>query len=214
MLWRVCVIFFWAGWSSVTAAATNLCFREDFESPLSNRWQQVKFEALTAYAPEVVESNRVLVARAHGTASAFATRLDLKPASPLQLSWRWKIDGCPTNATDDCAKTFDHTARVFVVFDTWLGTPRSINYVWANHAPTNSTFDHPRSGRTKFITLRTGAAEAGRWCRETRDVAADWARLFPGVPLPKLESLGVFTDSDGTRVPVTAWYDDFELRGP
>jgi hypothetical protein len=112
---------------------------------------------------------------------------------------------------DDRISGFDHSARVFVAFDTWIGTPRTINYVWGNHAQTNSTFDHPLSSRTKFIVIETGNGKAGQWLNERRDVRSDWNLLFKGEPMPKIVGIGVFTDSHHTRAPVTGWYQDIVL---
>ncbi len=197
---------------SAACAHTNRLFSEDFERPLGNRWQPVKFEALTDYRVIQQETNHVLFARSQQAASAFATRVEFAPATNLIFSWRWKIDHCPTNGSDTKAKTFDHTGRIFVAFDTLIGPPKVINYVWANHSPSNSVFNHPLSGRAKFITIRTGNAEAGQWWSETRRLSADWARLFPGEKMPEIIGIGVFTNSDGSEAPVQACYDDILLE--
>jgi hypothetical protein len=129
------------------------------------------------------------------------------------FSWRWKISGCPAKGSDDKSATFDHPARVFIAFDSFIGPPYSINYVWANVAPTNSTFDHPDLSRARFIAVESGDARAGRWLAENRDLQKDWQRLFKDKKMPKIVAIGVFTDSDGTGKPVTAWYDDIALQG-
>lgn len=197
-----------------TNPPTRILFQETFDPSTTGRWQQVKFDALTDYRVGTENSNACLIGRATGTASAFATKLQLQPAPTMLLSWRWKIDRCPTNGTDDRAKTFDHSGRVFVAFDTFIGPPRAINYVWANQAKTNAVFDHPLTSRAKFIALRSGDAQAGAWLNEQRDLTKDWAQLFPGEKMPKIVSIGVFTDSDGTSVPITGWYDDIVLKTP
>jgi hypothetical protein len=201
------------GWVTTVAlaAGTNVLFHEDFEQLLGTRWQQVKFEGLTDYRIVTENSNQCLRGFAHGTASAFATKVGIAPATNFVFSWRWKIDRCPTNGSDTRAKTFDHAGRIFVAFDTLLGPPRAINYVWANHAPSNAVFNHPQTSRSRFLVLRTGEVEAGQWWTETRNLSADWARLFPGDKMPKVVAIGVFTNADGTEAPVTAWYDDLIL---
>ena len=109
--------------------------------------------------------------------------------------------------------TFDHTARIFVAFDTFIGPPRTINYVWANQMGTNSVFDHPSSSRSKFIVVESGNEKAGQWLMEQRDLKKDWQRLFKSESMPKIVGVGVFTDSDGTRTSVTGWYDDIVIEG-
>jgi hypothetical protein len=190
-----------------------ILFQEDFEQSLGERWQPVKFEALTDYQVVTENSNGCLQAVANGNAaSALVVKVDFESSENLVLSWRWKISGCPTNGTDRQKATFDHAARVFVAFDTLIGPPRTINYVWANQAATNSVFDHPLTARSKFIALQSGNARAGEWLTEERDLAKDWKRLFGSKPMPAIAGIGVFTDSDGTRNPLTGWYDDIVLK--
>jgi hypothetical protein len=194
------------------AAEHTVLFSEDFEKPLAERWKQVKFGELTDYRIVSENSNSVLKAAANSTSSAFATKLEVQPTAGTMIRWRWKISSCPTNGSEDKLATFDHTARIFVAFDTFIGPPRTINYVWANQMPTNSVFDHPSSSRSKFIVLQSGNGRAGEWVTEERDLAKDWQRLFKNEKMPKIAGLGVFTDSDGTRTPVTGWYDDIVIE--
>lgn len=193
-------------------AQTNQLFSEDFEPPSSNCWQQVEFDALTDYQVLREGTNHVLFARAQHAASAFATEVAVPASTNLWFSWRWKIDRCPTNGSDTKAKTFDHTGRIFVAFDTFIGPPKVINYVWANHSSSNAVFHHPLSSRARFITIHTGNSEVGQWWSEARSLSADWARLFPGEKMPKIVGVGVFTNSDGSEAPVQAWYDDILLE--
>lgn len=194
------------------AAERTILFNEDFEKPLGERWKQVKFGEPTDYRIVTENSNACLKATANSTASAFATKLEVQPAAGTTIHWRWKISSCPTNGSEDKLATFDHTARIFVAFDTFIGPPRTVNYVWANRMETNSVFDHPSSSRSKFIVLESGNGRAGQWVTEERDLAKDWQRLFKNEKTPKIVGLGVFTDSDGTLTSVTGWYDDFLIE--
>jgi hypothetical protein len=191
----------------------KILFNEDFSRPLEERWKQVKFGSLTDYQIVTDNSNACLRAFAKSTASAFATKVNIQPAREMTIRWRWKIDSCPTNGSEDKLATFDHTGRIFVAFDTFIGPPRTINYVWANQLGTNSVFDHPNSSRSKFIVVQSGNEKSGRWLVEHRDLKKDWQALFKSESVPKIVGLGVFTDSDGTRSSVTAWYDDIAVEG-
>jgi hypothetical protein len=209
-----CFLFILISLAIARAAGPEILFKEDFEKPLGDRWKQVKFGELTDYKVAVENSNSCLKAFANGSASAFATKVDIKPASSMTIRWRWKISSCPTNASDDKLATFDHTARVFVAFDTFLGSPRTIQYVWANQAKVNSAFDHPSSSRAKFIVMESGNEKVGQWLVESRDLRKDYEKVFKMQSVPKIVSIGVFTDSDGTHTSVTAWYDDIVIETP
>ncbi len=188
-------------------------FNEDFARPLDDRWKQVEFGSQTDYRIVTENSNACLKASANSTASAFATKVNIQPAHNMTIRWHWKIDSCPTNGSEDKLATFDHTAKIFVAFDTFIGPPRTINYVWANRMGTNSTFEHPSSSRSKFMVLESGNEKSGRWLLERRDLKKDWQKLFKSEAMPKIVGLGVFTDSDGTHSSVTAWYDDIVVEG-
>lgn len=214
LIWTVVYwIFILAlGAAFVWADDQSIIFAETFEEGLTRKWEPVDFEGRTAYSMTAEGTNRFLLARAEKSASGIATKMEDPLPPNLVLSWRWKIDQIPPGGSDDTKTTFDHTARLFVAFDTFIGPPRTVNYVWANNAKRGSTFNHPSSGRGKFIVLETGNAKAGQWLSYTRDLAADYKLLFGDDDPPDVVAIGLMTDSDGTSTTVTGAYDDLILR--
>lgn len=196
---------------SILSAPAQVSFRENFENGLQPSWKKVDFEGDTQYAVVKEGTNSVLRGTAQNAASGLAVKFDgLKPEGAT-LSWRWKIDKIPEGGSDDKKSTFDHTARLFVAFKARLGPPRTINYVWSNVVPVGKTFQHPSSGRARFIVLNSGNTRTGEWHSFKRDLAADWQALFGKDDAPKIVGLGFMTDSDGTKTTVTGWYDDIQL---
>jgi hypothetical protein len=51
----------------------------------------------------------------------------------------------------------------------------------------------------------------GQWLTETRDIYADWRRLFGGEP-PRIAGIAVMTDTDDTGERAVAYYDAITLR--
>jgi hypothetical protein len=192
--------------------ADEILFREDFQRGLAARWKKVEFSSETRHSIRIEGTNSFLEARASGSASGLAVKLDAIPAERVTLHWRWRIDHIPPGGSDSEIKKFDHTARLFVAFRTLIGPPRTINYVWANDTPEGRTFHHPNSGRARFIALQSGNSKARQWVIEQRDLAADWKLLFGDAKPPAIVGLGFMTDSDGTQSTVTGDYDDIELR--
>lgn len=186
-------------------------FSENFEQGLGRQWERVKFEGITDYLVIKEQGNAILEARANGTASGLGAKVNIPVKPNTRFSWRWKIDCIPANGSDDEKKTFDHTARLFVAFKTMIGPPRTINYVWANKISAGKTFHHPSSNRARFIVLESGNAKAGQWHSYSRDLAADWKLLFGDDDIPNIVSVGLMTDSDGTKTPVTGSYDDLMI---
>jgi hypothetical protein len=168
---------------------------------------------LTDYSIVKEAGSSVLQARAASSATGLGVKTDIPIAANTKFSWRWKIDKTPPGGSEDKKKTFDHTTRLFVAFKTMIGPPRTVNYVWANKIPAGKTFEHPSSGRAKFIVLESGDAKAGQWLSESRDIYADWKALFGDNP-PNIVSIGLMTDSDGTGATVTGWYDDLVISSP
>ena len=195
----------------VTAGQGQPGFRENFEQGLRPIWQKVDFEGDTRYMIEKEGTNSVLRGTAQSAATGLAVKFDGFEPKGATLSWRWKIDKIPAGGSDDTKATFDHTARLFVAFKTRIGQPRTINYVWANTVPNGKTFEHPSSGRARFIVLNSGNTGVGEWHSFKRNIAADWKLLFDDDDPPEIVSLGFMTDSDGTKTTVQGWYDDFVL---
>lgn len=202
-------IFIFTGCLCLPARAA--AFEENFENGLRPIWQKVEFEGETKHTIEKSGTNSVLKASAVNSATGLAVKLEPIAPAGATVSWRWKIDRIPPGGSDDVKKTFDHTGRLFVAFKTRLGPPRTINYVWSNQVPVGKTFEHPSSGRSRFIVLQHGNDKAGQWFSERRNLAQDWKQLFGNDDVPDIVGLGFMTDSDGTQTTVTGWYDDIRL---
>jgi len=196
----------------VSPHAEEILFREDFEAGLKPQWKKVEFTGETEHKLARDGTNSFVEAVANNSASGLAVKLEGLPPRGTVVRWRWKIDHIPQGGSDSDLKTFDHTARVFVAFKTLIGPPKSINYVWANEVDVGKTFEHPSSGRSRFLVLQSGNAKAGQWITEERDLAADWKQLFRDDDPPVIVGLGFMTDSDGTKTNVTGSYDDIELN--
>jgi hypothetical protein len=196
---------------TTTRAAAKVIAGDDFEHGLKSSWKKVEFESETVYTIEKEGTNSYLKAVAKHSASGLATKLDAVDPRNASFSWKWKIDHVPPGGSDTEKKSFDHAARMFVAFKTFIGPPKTINYVWANEAKVGGTFHHPSSGRSRFIVLRSGNGEAGKWFSEKRNLANDWKRLFGDDEPPAIVGIGFMTDSDGTKSTVVGCYDDIAL---
>ena len=196
------------------AAGGKILFAENFSHGLSNGWQNVSFfKTPTDYSVVRDGTNCILRGVADKACSALSVKIELVPRAPLKLRWRWKIEGVNTNGSERDLKKFDHAARVFVAFDTFIGPPLTLNYMWGDVEPAGTVLPHPKSGRAQIIVLESGNGKAGGWVTEERDVVADWKRVFPDKPMPKLIGIGLMTDSDSLGQKLTGSYADIELSG-
>ena len=152
-----------------------------------------------------------LRASATNSNSALMVKLNLNPPAHLFVSQRWKIVLPPPDASDRVVHDYDHETRLIIAFDTFIGPPRSLDYLWANTEPIGTAMPHPLMGRKQMLVLESGNGRVGGWVTEERDVTADWRRLFPGRKMPKIVGIGVLTDTDSTHTQVTARYADIDL---
>lgn len=156
-------------------------------------------------------------------------RVDLRQFP--RIRWRWKI-AAPLQAADLTTKAGDdYAARIYVMFDyppdklpfatrAKLKLAESIynqkiptaalNYVWDNRQPVGTVRPNAYTDRARMIVTQSGAARAGRWVTETRDLAADFKEAF-GEEAPDVVAVALATDTDNTGESATAWYGDIEF---
>jgi hypothetical protein len=194
------------------ASAEKVLFTSDFSHGISNGWQNLAyFKSPTDYHVVHEGTNFYVRAVADKTCSALTTKLNLTPPQKLILRWRWRIDDVNTNGSERELDKFDHAARVFVAFDTFVGPSRTLNYMWGDAEPPGTVLEHPKSSRAQIFVLESGNAKAHRWITEERDVTVDWKRVFPDKPMPRVVGLGLMTDSDSLGGRLAGDYADIEL---
>lgn len=198
-------------------------------------WEPLTFKKIPRHTSyEVVrEAERwVLRAESDASASGLYRPLDLDPAVYRILTWRWKVENVLVRGDARTKDGDDYPARLYVAFrydpeaaSLWERTrygairllygqypPRGVlNYVWDNRLPPGTTLDNAFTDRAKMVVLRSGPALVGQWVTETRDIHADWRRLFGGEP-PRIAGIAVMTDTDNTGERAVAYYDAITLR--
>ena len=172
---------------------------------------------------------------ARSSASSVAMRLRT-PGNGSRVAWRWKVDRVVEGGDLGTRAGDDYAARVYVTFDVpldrlpfatrtrirlarlFFGSElpvAALCYVWDNRHPPGTQAWNAYSDHVRMIVVESGAADAGRWKEESRDVAADWRASFgarwPG-PVPDIDGLVVSSDTDQTGEAVTAWFGDVRLE--
>ena len=96
-----------------------------------------------------------------------------------------------------------------MLFSEWA-PDAAVNYVWDNVHPIGTTRRSAYTDRSQMIVLRTGAAEAGRWVEERRDVLADAKAAF-GDTAMAATLLAVASDTDNTGESAHAGFADLHF---
>jgi hypothetical protein len=177
----------------------------------------------------------VLQVRSHGEAGAAAYALHADPARTPMLAWRWKVDRVVERADLTTKAGDDFAARVYVFFDVpaaelpfaaraklalgrlLFGTElpsAAICYVWDNRHPQGTTAWSAYTDRVRIVVLESGAARAGGWAEERRDLAADYRAAFGAqAPLHAISGVAVGNDTDQTGEAASTWFGDLKLEG-
>ncbi len=147
------------------------------------------------------------------------------------LCWKWRVDA-PLVSADMARKSGDdYAARVYVAFKlppsmidfftrTKLGLARALygdavpdaalNYVWDNRYPIGTHLPNAYTDRTRMIVVETGAAKAGGWVAERRDLLSDF-RLGFGTDQGEVTLLAVASDTDNTAEKARAGFADLHF---
>lgn len=197
-------------------------------------WAPLTFDKIprhTRYSL-VDEGGRVVVeARSAAAASGLIHEVALDPRRLPIIRWRWKVDhvyrkGDVTRKSGD-----DYAARIYVTFrydpdnagffeKATFEAARlvygkyppmgAISYIWASRAPRGGRYPNPYTDKVAMIVVRSGAADAGKWHTETRNLLADYRAAFGKEP-PEISGIAIMTDSDNTGESGLAYYGDIEL---
>ena len=107
-----------------------------------------------------------------------AVDFPLTPAT--RLSWRWRMEEHPSRLPEDTTHTHDYVSLA-LEFD----NGRDLTWIWSSALAPETYFDCPIkawAGRETHYVVKSGFAEAGRWCTEQRLVHADVARAMGPPP--------------------------------
>lgn len=188
----------------------------------------------TSYELVEQDGRTVLHAVAEAANSGLCCDLDIDPHQLPLLSWSWRVDAVPLQATVADDDREDTAARVAVAFtgdesqfslrdmlfheQVALFTGQSLPfatlvYVWDGQAAPGTVLTYPRSSRIRYLVVQSGAQGAGQWQLHQRNLVEDFRRVFGEEP-GRVSSVGVLCDSDDLGNRNEAWFGDFALRAP
>ena len=157
---------------------------------------------------------RVLEADCKMGASGWHWDEEIDLASTPVLRWRWSVTRLPEGPSERTREGDDFAARVYAVVRTGLGPwdVRSVVYVWAREQPAGTDWPSGYTEKAHNVALRSGAADAGLWREERRDLRADFRRYF-GIDAQIVESVALMTDCDDGGGRARAAYGDIRVEG-
>ena len=126
------------------------------------------------------------------------------------LEWSWKIVTLPKGGNSCVKATDDQAGQVFVMWPRFPEQVRSriIGYVWDTTQPLGTTCKSEKTGMVTYIVVRSGAAEAGKWVTERRNVREDFKKIYdeeaenPGVVSISIDSNDTHSSSESFVGPI------------
>jgi hypothetical protein len=201
-------------------------------------WHVIGFpfqtKPFTRFEVVEVDAQRVLRVEADGSYGILLYPLAGGDGA-FHLSWRWRVDR-PNEGADLRQRSGDDVAaQVCVGFDLPLDPVPFIDrqllriarlaskdrvpaaavcYVWDPHLPTGTTLDSAFTRRIRLIVLGGSGTAPATWQTESRDVAADFLRLFgdEAHEVPPIIGVAVAADADNTHAHTLAYVADLTLR--
>lgn len=175
-------------------------------------WEERSFSGHTQYRLVENQGETVLHAVCDAGASILFRKLSVDLTSTPWVSWRWRVDGVFEGLDERSKAGDDYPARLYVVVDGGMlpWRTRAVNYVWASREPVGSDWPNAYTDSARMLALRSGDTDAGRWRRELRNVAEDFARLH-GRPVSRIDGVAVMTDCDNGGGRAEAWFGDIRF---
>jgi len=171
-------------------------------------WETKTFKGATTYRIVQDGGRSVIKAHSKAAASGLIRKVNLDPTRFRYLHWSWKIDQTIDKGNEKIKAGDDYAARVYVVFPgRFFWQTKAINYIWANHLPKGEAIVNPFTSNAMMVAVESGPEKAGQWLDETRDVLADYRRLFGQDPR-EIGAIAIMTDTDNTASEAIGWYAD------
>ncbi len=197
-------------------------------------WEPLDFPKIKAHTSyEWSASSMAIHARAERSASGLIYKHEGSVAELPMLRWKWMVAG-PVPGGDEHQKLGDdYAARLYITF---RYEPRRVGlltrlkygavkllkgerpphnaicYIWANKLAAGEDLPSPYTKKVRMVAVRSGAAGAGEWRSEERNILEDYRRLFGELP-PPYAGVAIMTDADNTKTSAEAWYADITLSG-
>ncbi|WP_108812402.1 DUF3047 domain-containing protein [Sphingorhabdus sp. Alg231-15] len=197
-------------------------------------WRSVKIDKkvpATKFTAKRIQGVPAIEAYARMSMALFTRPVMVNLTKTPVLCWRWQVDDVVRTANIAKKSGDDQAARIYIGLNLpnssiSLGTRAklalartrggnaipdgAINYVWDNRFPVGTARNNVYTKQAKIIVAQSGAAQAGTWVNERRNLAADIQKQFK-TSKAKVTSIAISSDTDNSGETVTAAFADIHL---
>jgi hypothetical protein len=144
---------------------------------------------------------RALLLKSDNDSSSISKELKVDAKQYPILEWRWKVIEIPPKGDARKADTDDEAAQIYVTFPRFPTAVRSriIGYIWDSTQPVGATFPSDKVSTVRYIVVRSGSADLGKWVTETRNVIDDFKKLYGEDPDEPVGAVTISINSQNTR---------------
>jgi hypothetical protein len=153
---------------------------------------------------------------ADDSASMLVRLVSFDPRREPIVSWRWRIARAPAAGDETVKDRDDAAARIYFMWGlrsrSDVFSAKGIAYIWGRTRRAGEVGPSPFTDQVGVFALRSGAAGAGAWQAEQRDLEADYRAYFRAAPVGPVSAIALLTDTDHTNGTATAWYGEVTVR--
>ena len=125
------------------------------------------------------------------------------------LCWQWQAISLPPKGDIRKRETDDQAGQIYVVFPKFpaLINSRSMGYIWDSLTPVGYTGTSTAYSKMKYVVLQSGKTKLGKWICESRNVYADYKKLFQEEP-PEVGAVLLYINTQHTESSGEIYYTD------
>ena len=180
---------------------------------LDDNWEHLQFgRGKTTYAQTRTHLGTTITATGNHSASILYKVFEGIDLTCNTLQWDWFVAELQETSNLRIKGMDDVGASIMVSFgDSGVFRDKPVpilKYVWANanHAENEVIVGPYQTRYIRTIIVRSGPLAQDGLVRERRNLVSDFNNAFGRPPGGKIYAIGLFTDNDDTREPVTAHY--------
>jgi DUF3047 family protein len=160
--------------------------------------------------------NRALNLRSDNDSSTISKEVKVDVKQYPVLQWRWKIVLLPKAGDARRKETDDEGAQLYVTFPRFPSAVRSriIGYIWDSTAPAGAVFPSQKVSTITYVVVRSGNADLGHWLTETRNVVADYKRIYGEEPGETVGAVSLSINSQNTSSRAESYFGEILFRKP
>ena len=158
--------------------------------------------------------NRVLHLKSDNDSSTISKEVKVDAKQYPLLQWRWKVVLLPKAGDARRKETDDEAAQLYVTFPRFPSAVRSriIGYIWDSTAPVGAIFRSQKVSTITYVVVRSGDADRGQWVTETRNVLADYRRIYGEEPGEAVGAISISINSQNTDSRAESYFGEILFR--